>query len=84
MSGGQRQRVAIARALANDPPILLTDEPTGNLDTVSSANVHAILRGLAKENGKAVVAVTHDKAFAAGTDRIVTLVDGKIAANPNV
>jgi lipoprotein-releasing system ATP-binding protein len=79
MSGGQRQRVAIARALANDPVLILTDEPTGNLDTASSAVVRTILRDLAHEDGRAVVSVTHDVAFAAAADRKIVLVDGKLA-----
>jgi lipoprotein-releasing system ATP-binding protein len=78
LSGGQRQRVAIARALANDPLVILADEPTGNLDSASSANVRDILRNLAHETGKAVVAVTHDPAFAAAADRRIGIVDGRI------
>ena len=78
LSGGQRQRVAIARALANDPLIILADEPTGNLDSVSSANVQHILRNLAHESGKTVVAVTHDGSFASAADQRIGLVDGKI------
>jgi lipoprotein-releasing system ATP-binding protein len=80
MSGGQRQRVAIARALANEPLILFADEPTGNLDTASGENVRAILRDLVDKRGKTVVAVTHDSHFATGAHRIVTLIDGQIAA----
>jgi len=80
LSGGQSQRVAIARALANDPKIILADEPTGNLDTKSSAMVQDILRRLAREQGRAVVAVTHDHAFAQSADRIITIVDGRIAS----
>lgn len=79
LSGGQSQRVAIARALANDPHIILADEPTGNLDTKSSGIVQDILRSLARKQHRAVVAVTHDRAFAETADRIVTIVDGKIA-----
>ncbi|MCC7259443.1 MAG: ABC transporter ATP-binding protein [Alphaproteobacteria bacterium] len=78
MSGGQSQRVAIARALANDPPVVLADEPTGNLDTASSANVQNILRDLARNRGKSVIVVTHDPDFARTADRIVHIVDGKI------
>jgi lipoprotein-releasing system ATP-binding protein len=78
LSGGQAQRVAIARALANEPLLILADEPTGNLDTVSSANVQNILRELAHRNNHAVVAVTHDPAFAATADRMITIVDGRI------
>ncbi len=78
LSGGQRQRVAIARALANDPLVILADEPTGNLDSVSSANVQKILHDLAHESGKTVVAVTHDATFASVADQRIGLVDGKI------
>jgi len=78
LSGGQRQRVAIARALANDPLVILADEPTGNLDSASSANVQKILRDLAHEAGKTIVAVTHDGAFASAADQRIGLVDGRI------
>ena len=78
LSGGQSQRVAIARALANNPSIIFADEPTGNLDTAASANVQKLLKDLAHQKNKSVVAVTHDKDFAAGADRIITIVDGKI------
>ena len=78
LSGGQRQRVAIARALANDPLIILADEPTGNLDSVSSANVKEILRDLATHQGKTIITVTHDPVFAKAADRRIGLVDGRI------
>ena len=78
LSGGQRQRVAIARALANNPKVIMADEPTGNLDTESSKNVQEILKSLAHDKGCAVVAVTHDPAFAAQCDRVITIVDGSI------
>ena len=78
LSGGQRQRVAIARALANDPLVILADEPTGNLDSVSSANVRDILRTLTRELNKTVVAVTHDSNFASVADRRIGIVDGRI------
>lgn len=78
LSGGQRQRVAIARALANDPLVILADEPTGNLDSASSANVRSLLHELTHSMGKTVVAVTHDGAFAAAADRRVYIVDGRI------
>lgn len=81
LSGGQAQRVAIARALANEPSLILADEPTGNLDTASSANVQTILRGLAHEKGQAVMTVTHDPAFAAKADRAIHIVDGRIVSN---
>lgn len=80
LSGGQRQRVAIARALANDPRMIFADEPTGNLDTESSRNVQDILRGLAHDDGCAVVAVTHDPDFAKSCDRVITIIDGKIVS----
>ncbi|KWT96820.1 MULTISPECIES: ABC transporter ATP-binding protein [unclassified Variovorax] len=78
LSGGQRQRVAIARALANDPLVILADEPTGNLDSASSTNVRDILRSLTRELHKSVVAVTHDTDFASAADRRIGIVDGRI------
>ncbi len=78
LSGGQRQRVAVARALANDPPVILADEPTGSLDSQSSEQVFLILRDLVDRHGKTVVAVTHDLGLAARMDRRVHLVDGRI------
>lgn len=78
ISGGQRQRAAIARALANDPPIILADEPTGNLDTRAGANVRKILHDLTREFGKSVIAVTHDLTFAKAADRQIGIVDGLI------
>lgn len=78
LSGGQRQRVAVARSLANDPPIVLADEPTGSLDTKSSDQVFQILEALVRERGKTVIAVTHDVDMAARMDRQIHLVDGKI------
>jgi lipoprotein-releasing system ATP-binding protein len=81
LSGGQRQRVAVARALANDPPLILADEPTGSLDSVSSEQVFQILRNLVDKDGKTVVAVTHDLGLASRADRQIRLVDGRIAAD---
>jgi lipoprotein-releasing system ATP-binding protein len=77
LSGGQRQRVAIARALANRPEIIVADEPTGALDTSSTAQVFSILRQIA-DSGRTVVVVTHDPALAARADRRLHIVDGKI------
>ena len=78
MSGGQRQRVAIARALANDPAILLSDEPTGNLDSANTRIVIEEFRRLAHDEGRAVVCVTHDAQVAAAADRRLHMLDGKI------
>jgi lipoprotein-releasing system ATP-binding protein len=78
LSGGQSQRVSVARALANDPRVILADEPTGNLDTASSHMAQELLRALAHRHGRAVVVVTHDPAFAASADRIIRIVDGRI------
>ena len=78
MSGGQRQRVAIARALANDPAVILADEPTGNLDTKSAERVFALFRELSQTQQRAVVVVTHDTDLAATADRRIHLVDGRI------
>lgn len=79
LSGGQQQRVAIARALANNPPLLLGDEPTGNLDTKSSDVVMQALREVQRDMNTTVVLVTHDMDIASQVDRLVTLVDGRIA-----
>jgi len=81
LSGGQRQRVAVARALANDPVLILADEPTGNLDSRNSAIVQGIFERLASEEGRTIVAVTHDLDFAAAAGRNVHLVDGAIATD---
>lgn len=78
LSGGQRQRAAIARALANDPLIILADEPTGNLDTRNSEIVQEIFGRLVHEQGRTVIAVTHEESFAAAAERNVHLVDGRI------
>lgn len=78
LSGGQQQRVAIARALANDPPILLADEPTGNLDSHSGETVLQALKTIRADNGTTVVMVTHDRSLAAEMDRVLTLEDGRI------
>lgn len=78
LSGGQQQRVAIARALANDPPILLCDEPTGNLDTDSGAQVMAALQEIRERLQTTIIIVTHDMHVAEQTDRIVNLEDGRI------
>lgn len=75
LSGGEQQRAAIARALANDPPILVADEPTGNLDSKNANDIHALFKQFAKE-GKTVIVVTHEDVSAAGYDRTVTLRDG--------
>ena len=81
LSGGQRQRVAVARALANDPRVVLADEPTGSLDSKSSEQVFAILRDLVRKRGKTVIAVTHDMDIAARVDRRIHLVDGKVVSD---
>ena len=77
MSGGQQQRVAIARAIAQAPPIILADEPTGNLDSGSTREIMDILRGL-HEEGRTVILITHDNEIAARAKRVIKIMDGKI------
>ena len=79
MSGGQQQRVAIARAFANDPSIILADEPTGNLDLNTGKLIIELLRGLNKERGVTIISATHDHKMLAVSDRIIWISDGKVA-----
>jgi putative ABC transport system ATP-binding protein len=78
LSGGEQQRVAIARALANEPSLLLCDEPTGNLDTVSGELVLGALRLVREKLNTTIIVVTHDMQVASSADRVVALVDGRI------
>ncbi|MFF2551104.1 ABC transporter ATP-binding protein [Nocardia sp. NPDC058058] len=82
LSGGQMQRVAVARALMMDPPLILADEPTGNLDSVTGAAVLGLLAEIARTGERAVVMVTHDAEAAAATDRVIRMRDGRIDADP--
>ena len=84
LSGGMRQRAAIARALANDPAIILADEPTGNLDTRNAAAVFDIFARLAAEEGRTILVVTHDAELAKRANRRVHLVDGRIVSDTRV
>ncbi|MCI0713696.1 MAG: ABC transporter ATP-binding protein [Chloroflexi bacterium] len=81
LSGGQQQRVAIARALANDPAVLLADEPTGNLDTESSQMVMAAFRHVREQLGTTVIVITHDMEIASQMNRLISLIDGQIAGD---
>lgn len=78
LSGGQRQRVAIARALANDPTIVIADEPTGNLDSKKSAEIISLLKKLNKEKKLTLIVITHDASIARQADRTIAFQDGKI------
>jgi putative ABC transport system ATP-binding protein len=84
LSGGQQQRVAIARALINRPPIVLADEPTGNLDSATGAEIVDLLLGLRAEYGMTIVLATHDSAVAARCDRVVRLLDGRVTDDVDV
>jgi putative ABC transport system ATP-binding protein len=79
LSGGQKQRVAVARALANDPPLILADEPTGNLDSKTGAAVMRLLETAVRERGKSVVCATHDQRVQEVADRIVWIEDGHLS-----
>jgi putative ABC transport system ATP-binding protein len=79
LSGGQQQRVAVARALVSEPTVLFADEPTGNLDSHSGAQVLELLREAAREYGQTIVMVTHDARAAANADRVIHLADGRVA-----
>jgi len=78
LSGGEQQRVALARALVHEPALLLADEPTGNLDEITAAQIAPLLRELAREHGATVVLATHDRQLAAGADRCLTLREGAL------
>jgi putative ABC transport system ATP-binding protein len=84
LSGGEQQRVAIARALANEPRVLLADEPTGNLDSDTGREVISLLRSLAEVQGQTVIVVTHDPRIAAGAPRLMQMNDGRIAESGDV
>lgn len=78
LSGGERQRVAVARSLSNGPPILLADEPTGNLDSKSGRNVIDALKDIHRQQGLTFIMVTHDAGIAASADRVMRMLDGRI------
>jgi len=79
ISGGQQQRVAIARALANDPPVLIADEPTGSLDSVTADHIFDVFEHLVSDQGKTIVMVTHDQSLASRFSRTLQIVDGELA-----
>jgi len=80
LSGGERQRVALARALANDPPVVLADEPTGSLDTASVEVVLSLFQTLRHDRGTTIILVTHDEIVAGAADRIVHMLDGRVVS----
>ena len=84
LSGGEQQRVAIARALANEPDVVLADEPTGNLDSGTSQEIIDLLRRLSRSEGLSIVLVTHDAAIAGGADRMLRMSDGRVVEDTRV
>ena len=82
LSGGEQQRAAIARAIANDPPVIVADEPTGNLDTATADEVFELFEGLVNQ-GKTLMVVTHDRSLSARTQRVIHLLDGRIHRDEN-
>jgi lipoprotein-releasing system ATP-binding protein len=84
LSGGQQQRIAIARALVTNPPLVLADEPTGNLDTRNADEIFSLLRSLNEKMGMALMVVTHDPRLAQRCDRIIEIVDGMIKSDTRV
>ncbi len=82
LSGGEQQRAAIARALANDPPLVVADEPTGNLDTTTANEVFALFEELVSQ-GKTLMVVTHDRSLSARTERVIHLLDGRLHRDEN-
>jgi putative ABC transport system ATP-binding protein len=78
LSGGEQQRVALARALANDPPVLLADEPTGNLDSATGRQIIELLMSVNRRHGRTLVLVTHDPALATLADEVIALRDGRV------
>ncbi len=83
LSGGQQQRVAIARALVNDPAIIMADEPTGNLDSKSGREIMELILNLNKTRETTIIIVTHDLLIAEQTQRIISLMDGKVVSEGN-
>lgn len=84
LSGGEQQRVAIARALSNSPPIILADEPTGNLDSATGEKIMQLFKTLNREKNTTVIVITHDKSLAEETNRVVRLFDGKIIEDTKI
>lgn len=80
LSGGEQQRVAVARALASDPEVILADEPTGNLDDATGEEIHELIRGLSRDEGRTFVVVTHKRGFARYADRVLLLEEGVLKA----